>query len=125
MSFVSPSSYCPNLGSLDPLRGCIKLEVLDISYCNRLSQQKGTLECIGGCLRMRSLGMSGIGASFTMEDFMDAPEVIAAELGHLRGMRELEEVYADRNVVVGPGPPLQGGVGVSLVQSFKAWTGGA
>ena len=92
---------------------------------------------------MRSLSMSGIGSSFTMGEMVSRrrilrflndpqvsplvndPEVFAAELGHLTGMQCLEEVYADRSVLVGPGHPLQGSAGVSLAPSLKTWTGGA
>ena len=83
-------SHCPALKSLDPLKGCVRLEILDIGFCSQLSHGWGNLEFIAGCSRMRSLGISGLNSSFSVSHSCHSfyLEKIAAELEHLRGMHE-------------------------------------
>ena len=128
-------SYCSVLSSLEPLQGadcCLCLERLDISYCFDLpgagcgfysaNPRIGeTLSFLSGCLRMRSLSLSGLG--FELDYITTRPKHFASDLQCLRSLQQLQELYVDDHIIVGPGHPLAGGDRVAV--KLRPWTSSA
>ncbi len=116
-------SQCSALSSLEPLKGAPcsgMLQRLDISYCGDLvGDANNAVGCLGGCTRLRSLGLSGIQFDLTLVRFF--PEQYALGLAGLQQMQLLEELFLDRLALVGPGHPLAGRA--SVATKLRPWTG--